>query len=757
VRADDVTTTRGRGVIALVVVGAITLMAGVVLVGMGVLVRIGTRHPFATLTPIGVVLFISGLVFGAVVLSLYAIGRAVAARRSDGQEHSLRPEFDRSDSDRRYGYDAQGPRRPPRTPDLPPDAGPPRDRQFAGRDPHAGYPDPSQGYGQHPDYPGGPGAGERRDHEGRLSAAPYHSPQVYRSSREYPGPQGYAAPQRYPEHQSYSEPPAYREPPGYPDPRLEPRGYSVPQGYPERPGEPGGYPRQDDYLAGQDFGPPPDYLPPPGYQDYPASREPARPGERPGYGPAGGYDDWAVRPRGPEPYSEVPPGLRDPGPRLRGPDPRLRDPEAGPRDPEPRLRDPEARPRDPEPRLGEPEPYLRDPEPWPHDHEMGSHGPDLYHGDPEPYRSDRAAWNFGPAPRPGSRHAGPEYLPDPGRRPGSASRHANPAPWPDPLPPRHVGQAQRQADSELPRSEPEPSHSDPASRRTEPVPALPESCAVDVVDSSARPHAGPSSSQHRAEPIDPTGVYSPERPVPESRPRRPERPADIPPAVEPSHFSRQPPPGQAHGPGPLYGPAPAQGFGSDHGPGGPAHGPVRGPGPAYSAGTGPEPMHGPGYGAGPRAADGPGDRYGNGPGDGTGSGSEQPSVFVYRDGGGAPVVPPTQPPAAETEPARPRGPFEPMARSAAPPPGPDTSPPPAQPGQAVQAREQGTSADDEQSAVHALDQIKDLYATAEAIGDENVDRHFDELLQRQRELISEFFKESRAKPGDTTATTVSPE
>jgi hypothetical protein len=707
VRADDVTTTRGRGLIALVVVGAITLMAGVVLVGMGVLVRVGTRHPFATLTPTGVVLFISGLVFGAAVLSLYAIGRAVAARRSDGQEYSLRQEFDRPDSDRGYGYDAQGPWRPPRNPDLPPDAGPPRDRQFAGRDPHAGYPDPPQGYGPHPGYPDGPGAWESRNHEGRQPAGPYYSPQDHRSSREYPGPQGYPAPHHYPEHQSYSEPPAYREPPGYPDPHLEPRGYSVPQGYPELPGygEPGGYPRLGDYAAGQDFGPPPDYLPPRGYQDYPASRGPgdfgpsrdhAGQGERPGYGSTGGYDDWAARPRDPDPY----------------------------------------------------------------------------HIDPEPYRSDPAVWNFGPAPRPGSRHAGPEYLTDPGRRPDSAARHAHPAPWPDPAPPRRAGQAQRQADSSPPRSEPEPLHSDPASRRTEPVRALPESRAVDVVDSRARPHAESSSSQHRAEPIDPTGVYSPERPVPEPQPRRPERPADIPPAVTPSHFSRLPRPGQAHGSGPLYGPAPAPGFGPapapgfgpapapgfgpDHGPDSPMHGPARGHGPAYSTETGPEPMHGPGYGTGPRTADGPWDR--NGPGDVRGSGSEPPRVFVYRDGGGAPDVPPTQPPAAETEPARPRGPFEPMARPAAPPPGADsTSPHPAQPGQAAQARVQGTTADDEQSAVHAMDQIKDLYATAEAIGDENVDRHFDELLQRQRELIAEFFKESRAKPGDTTATTVSPE
>ena len=41
-----------------------------------------------------------------------------------------------------------------------------------------------------------------------------------------------------------------------------------------------------------------------------------------------------------------------------------------------------------------------------------------------------------------------------------------------------------------------------------------------------------------------------------------------------------------------------------------------------------------------------------------------------------------------------------------------------------------------------LEKIKDLYLTVEAIGDDNVDKHFDELLQRQRELISDYFKET---------------
>jgi len=43
-----------------------------------------------------------------------------------------------------------------------------------------------------------------------------------------------------------------------------------------------------------------------------------------------------------------------------------------------------------------------------------------------------------------------------------------------------------------------------------------------------------------------------------------------------------------------------------------------------------------------------------------------------------------------------------------------------------------------------LEQLKDLYLTAEAIGEENVDKHFDKLLARQRALISEYFKQSAA-------------
>jgi hypothetical protein len=41
-----------------------------------------------------------------------------------------------------------------------------------------------------------------------------------------------------------------------------------------------------------------------------------------------------------------------------------------------------------------------------------------------------------------------------------------------------------------------------------------------------------------------------------------------------------------------------------------------------------------------------------------------------------------------------------------------------------------------------LERIKDLYMTAEAIGEENFGKHSEHLLERQRQLISEYFKES---------------
>jgi hypothetical protein len=54
----------------------------------------------------------------------------------------------------------------------------------------------------------------------------------------------------------------------------------------------------------------------------------------------------------------------------------------------------------------------------------------------------------------------------------------------------------------------------------------------------------------------------------------------------------------------------------------------------------------------------------------------------------------------------------------------------------------GAGDDDPIGGTKVLDQIKDFYLTAEAIGPENLDRHIAELLERQRQLISEYFKEA---------------
>jgi len=41
-----------------------------------------------------------------------------------------------------------------------------------------------------------------------------------------------------------------------------------------------------------------------------------------------------------------------------------------------------------------------------------------------------------------------------------------------------------------------------------------------------------------------------------------------------------------------------------------------------------------------------------------------------------------------------------------------------------------------------LDRIRDLYMTAESIGDTRLDRHFEQLLARQRQLIREYFADA---------------
>jgi hypothetical protein len=160
-------------------------------------------------------------------------------------------------------------------------------------------------------------------------------------------------------------------------------------------------------------------------------------------------------------------------------------------------------------------------------------------------------------------------------------------------------------------------------------------------------------------------------------------------------------------------------------------------------------------------------------------------VYVYRDTGGQPGDPVAGSPAqgpAEREAAywydllaedpapereETRGPFEPLVSSTGPSPGAA----PRQPAQPDAMGPAGPEADQPPAAAghdqdlnetpdaraRKLDRIKDFYLTAEAIGEQNVDKHFDELLARQRELISDYFRRSAAaqpavtSPGDGLA------
>jgi hypothetical protein len=100
-----------------------------------------------------------------------------------------------------------------------------------------------------------------------------------------------------------------------------------------------------------------------------------------------------------------------------------------------------------------------------------------------------------------------------------------------------------------------------------------------------------------------------------------------------------------------------------------------------------------------------------------------------------------------------RGPFEPLVSSSDPPgaarrssTGPDAAVP-AVPDVARADQAPADSAAGDPPAESAydrarkLEQIKDLYLTAEAIGEANVDKHFDQLLAQQRELISDYFRQ----------------
>jgi hypothetical protein len=51
-----------------------------------------------------------------------------------------------------------------------------------------------------------------------------------------------------------------------------------------------------------------------------------------------------------------------------------------------------------------------------------------------------------------------------------------------------------------------------------------------------------------------------------------------------------------------------------------------------------------------------------------------------------------------------------------------------------------------------LDQIKDLYLTAEAIGEDALTKHFHQVSERQRQLIKEYFDQVAAQGGPNEPT-----
>jgi hypothetical protein len=69
--------------------------------------------------------------------------------------------------------------------------------------------------------------------------------------------------------------------------------------------------------------------------------------------------------------------------------------------------------------------------------------------------------------------------------------------------------------------------------------------------------------------------------------------------------------------------------------------------------------------------------------------------------------------------------------------------------------ESGTSQSEPEAADAAaaakLDQIKDLYLTAEAIGDDALAKHFQQVSERQRQLIREYFDEAIGRGAEDRA------
>jgi hypothetical protein len=141
-------------------------------------------------------------------------------------------------------------------------------------------------------------------------------------------------------------------------------------------------------------------------------------------------------------------------------------------------------------------------------------------------------------------------------------------------------------------------------------------------------------------------------------------------------------------------------------------------------------------------------------------------VYIYRDDS-EPEPAPAAPPRSADDPGywydvlsgepapehrEIRGPFEPLVSSSgqnrAARPSPDGAAPPE--AGTEQQPPQGAPAAAPAERERKLDQLKDLYLTAGAIGEPNLDQHFDELMAQQRQLISDYFGQPGA-PGPAAA------
>jgi len=98
-----------------------------------------------------------------------------------------------------------------------------------------------------------------------------------------------------------------------------------------------------------------------------------------------------------------------------------------------------------------------------------------------------------------------------------------------------------------------------------------------------------------------------------------------------------------------------------------------------------------------------------------------------------------------------RGPFEPAKKIAAPSPRPPADSPPvprSASSAAATSMSEATGSDVWSPATAKMDQIKDLYLTAEAIGEEALDQHFQLVSERQRQLIKEYFGKAVSSGAD---------